>query len=454
MGELRALGVKLSVDDFGTGYSSLTYLKGLPVDEVKIDKGFVDGLAHDPADRAVVRAVVDIAHTLGLRVVAEGVEQRGPAGASCASLGVDEVQGYLHARPMPASRRRRLAAEHARRQRPLTPAKHVPGAGTGCSTTQSQPLDVRSAAPRTSRSSAHGSPPTGDRMSSSVRTARSARLHGRAFGLRHLTGLSGVCRACGHRPLRLPTDDCYAGAMPGHGHRPVMATRSSPVRCHQDGRSRAVRRHIAGGRLVRALSGQPGDRLARAKTSSSIGSVSRPVKVFCWLTWKQPSTVGPPSQRDLRAVPERRHAGGHRVAGRPQHRPQRRPAEAAEHHDGPHRRQQEAPLRGQPGRAGVALRGRRLVGRRGAPHRQRDRGCRAAPARRRAEVDVGWLASPARCSAANSQSPLRSPVKMRPVRLPPCAAGASPTTTMRGVGRPPAGDRPAPVVLGRRTTRA
>jgi diguanylate cyclase (GGDEF)-like protein len=101
MGELRALGVKLSVDDFGTGYSSLTYLKGLPVDEVKIDKGFVDGLATDPADRAVVRAVVDIAHTLGLRVVAEGVEQEAQQGILRA-LGVDELQGYLHARPMPA----------------------------------------------------------------------------------------------------------------------------------------------------------------------------------------------------------------------------------------------------------------------------------------------------------------------------------------------------------------
>ncbi len=101
MGELRALGIKLSVDDFGTGYSSLTYLKGLPVDEVKIDKGFVDGLEHDPADRAVVRAVVDIAHTLGLKVVAEGVEQEAQQGILRA-LGVDEVQGYLHARPMPA----------------------------------------------------------------------------------------------------------------------------------------------------------------------------------------------------------------------------------------------------------------------------------------------------------------------------------------------------------------
>jgi diguanylate cyclase (GGDEF)-like protein len=101
MQELRRLGVKLSVDDFGTGYSSLTYLKGLPVDEVKIDKGFIKGLSSDPADRAVVRAVVDIAHTLGLRVVAEGVEQEDQQGILRA-LGVDELQGYLHARPMPA----------------------------------------------------------------------------------------------------------------------------------------------------------------------------------------------------------------------------------------------------------------------------------------------------------------------------------------------------------------
>ncbi|MGB8649421.1 MAG: EAL domain-containing protein [Mycobacteriales bacterium] len=101
MAELRAIGVKLSVDDFGTGYSSLTYLKGLPMDEVKIDKGFVDAVVDDAGDRAVVRAVVDIAHTLGLRAVAEGVEQE-EQHRVLRELGVDEVQGYLHARPMAA----------------------------------------------------------------------------------------------------------------------------------------------------------------------------------------------------------------------------------------------------------------------------------------------------------------------------------------------------------------
>ena len=80
----------------------------------------------------------------------------------------------------------------------------------------------------------------------------------------------------------------------------------------------------------------------------------------------------------------------------------------------------------------------------------RPSGCRPARWPSPACVLVGWVASPARCSAANSQSPLRSPVKMRPVRLPPCAAGASPTTSTRGIGVAPARDRPAPVRLGRR----
>jgi EAL domain-containing protein (putative c-di-GMP-specific phosphodiesterase class I) len=99
MHELQSLGVHLSVDDFGTGYSSLTYLKGLPINEVKIDKGFVSGLVGDAGDQAVVRAVVDIAHTLGLVVVAEGVEHEDQL-TLLTRMGVDEVQGFLHAQPM------------------------------------------------------------------------------------------------------------------------------------------------------------------------------------------------------------------------------------------------------------------------------------------------------------------------------------------------------------------
>ena len=100
MHELRAIGVRLSIDDFGTGYSSLTYLKSLPIDEVKIDKGFVAGLVDDAGDQAIVRAVVDIAHTMGITVVAEGVEQDDQQDL-LRMLGVDELQGYLFARPMP-----------------------------------------------------------------------------------------------------------------------------------------------------------------------------------------------------------------------------------------------------------------------------------------------------------------------------------------------------------------
>lgn len=102
MGELQALGVRISVDDFGTGYSSLTYLKGLPIDEVKIDKGFIDGLVLDQGDQAIVRAVIDIGHAMGLTVVAEGVEHEDQH-ALLSRMGVDEMQGYLYAPSMPAS---------------------------------------------------------------------------------------------------------------------------------------------------------------------------------------------------------------------------------------------------------------------------------------------------------------------------------------------------------------
>jgi diguanylate cyclase (GGDEF)-like protein len=99
---LKALGVRLAVDDFGTGYSSLAYLKRFPVDTLKIDRSFVEGLGQDPIDLPIVQAILSLGRTLGLEVVAEGVE-RPSQEQTLRALGCDRVQGFLYGQAMPAS---------------------------------------------------------------------------------------------------------------------------------------------------------------------------------------------------------------------------------------------------------------------------------------------------------------------------------------------------------------
>jgi diguanylate cyclase (GGDEF)-like protein len=102
LGRLHALGVGLAVDDFGTGYSSMSYLKALPVDELKVDRSFVGQMVTSNSDAVIVRSTIDLGHNLGLRVVAEGVENQ-DAWEELKELGCDTAQGYFLGRPMPAA---------------------------------------------------------------------------------------------------------------------------------------------------------------------------------------------------------------------------------------------------------------------------------------------------------------------------------------------------------------
>ena len=98
---LRKHDVRVAIDDFGTGYSSLAYLKRFPLDVLKIDRSFVEHIGHRKDDREIVTAIIQMGHTLGFRVVAEGVETDEQL-AYLKEKGCDVYQGYLKSRPLPA----------------------------------------------------------------------------------------------------------------------------------------------------------------------------------------------------------------------------------------------------------------------------------------------------------------------------------------------------------------
>jgi EAL domain-containing protein (putative c-di-GMP-specific phosphodiesterase class I) len=101
LGRLKDLGVRIAVDDFGTGYSNLAYLKRFPVDMLKVDKSFIDGLGESAEDEAIVEAVINLAHALGMRAVAEGIETTKQL-ERLQALGCELGQGYLFSEPLPA----------------------------------------------------------------------------------------------------------------------------------------------------------------------------------------------------------------------------------------------------------------------------------------------------------------------------------------------------------------
>ena len=109
---LRAMGVKISIDDFGTGYSSLAYLRRFPIDTLKIDIAFIREVTSNPQDAAITRTIIELAHSLSLRVVAEGVETQAQL-AFLKEAGCDQIQGYLFSRPLPAATLERLLLERA-----------------------------------------------------------------------------------------------------------------------------------------------------------------------------------------------------------------------------------------------------------------------------------------------------------------------------------------------------
>ena len=153
LGELSALGVVISIDDFGTGYSSLAYLRRLPLDKLKIDRAFIRELAANESDATIVQAVISMAHSLGMDVIAEGVETRAQLDRLRA-MGCDEYQGYLCSRPVGATRFAEFVRHHAHDRNSScatsAAARPVDQDRSGCEAAR-RPIPPRGLAPLTLR---------------------------------------------------------------------------------------------------------------------------------------------------------------------------------------------------------------------------------------------------------------------------------------------------------------
>jgi EAL domain-containing protein (putative c-di-GMP-specific phosphodiesterase class I) len=112
MDSLHQQGIRLSIDDFGTGYSSLSYLKRFPVYKLKIDLSFIKYIVEHSEDRAIVKAIISLADSLGLQTIAEGVETQAQLEFLNES-GCNEVQGYYYSKPVPADQFESFLCEHA-----------------------------------------------------------------------------------------------------------------------------------------------------------------------------------------------------------------------------------------------------------------------------------------------------------------------------------------------------